>query len=158
MSGKELTKKIIPAVQWSSAILPILDEGHNLRIPLSGRSMFPLLKGGRDDAVISTVHGKTLKRGDIVLYVQEDGTHVLHRIHHIKNDDFFMLGDAHTSIEGPIKNEKILAVAVAVIRKDKTISCSRYDYRIASALWLLVRPLRPKVMHVAIRLYRLLKH
>lgn len=144
-------------MQWSSAILSILNEGHNLKIPLSGRSMFPLIAGGRDEAVISTVLGKRLKRGDIVLYVREDGTHVLHRIHHIKNDDFFILGDAHTCIEGPIKKEKVMAVAEAVIRKDKTILCSRFDYRMISAIWLLVRPLRPMIMRVVTSLLHLLK-
>lgn len=152
MPGKELIGKIIPATEWSSAILPILNEGHNLKIPLSGLSMYPLLAGGRDEAVLSTVQGKKLKRGDIVLYVREDGTHVLHRVYHIKNNAFFMLGDAHTWIEGPIKKEDILAVAVSVIRKDKTISCKRFDYRMVSALWLLVRPLRPLIMRAARRI------
>lgn len=147
----------IPAAQWSSVILPILNEGHNLKIPLAGLSMFPLIKGGRDEAVISSISEKKLKRGDIVLYVRENKTHVLHRVHHIKNDEFYMLGDGQTCIEGPIKREKVLAVAVAIIRKGKTISCSRLDFRIISALWLLLRPVRLVFLHVAIRLYSLLK-
>lgn len=158
MSGLKSPDDKIPAVQWSSAIIPFLDEGHQLKIPLSGLSMFPLIVGGRDEAVLSAVQRRELRRGDIVLYVQADGTHVLHRIHHIKNNEFYMLGDAQTWIEGPIRRESILAVAVAVIRKGKTISCKRMDYRAFSALWLLVRPLRPAVMHVAIRLRRMLGH
>lgn len=150
-------ENFIPATQWSAAILPILDEGNNLKIPLSGRSMFPLLSGGRDEAIISTVKEKKLKRGHIVLYARDDGTHVLHRIHHIKNGDFFMLGDAHTSVEGPIKKENVLAIAVVVVRKGKMISCSRCDFRIASALWMLVRPLRPSITHAALKLRRLLR-
>lgn len=149
---------IIPAVQWSSAILPVLNEGHILKIPLLGLSMFPLLSGGRDEAVISSIAGKKLKRGDIVLYVREDGTHVLHRIHHIKNDNFFMLGDAHTSVEGPIRRENVLAVAEAVIRKGKTISCNRADFWLISSIWLLVRPARPWIMNVAFKLYSFFKH
>ena len=146
MSGKKLT-----------AILPILNEGHNLKIPLSGLSMYPLLVGGRDEAVISTVQGKKLKRGDIVLYVREDGTQVMHRIHHIKSNTFFMLGDAHTWIEGPIKKEAVLAVAVAVIRKGKMVLCNRFDYKIISAFWLFVRPLRPMIICAARSLLRILK-
>lgn len=157
MSGIKPPEDKIPAVQWSSAIIPFLDEGHQLKIPLSGLSMFPLLVGGRDEAVISTTLGKKIRRGDIALYVQADGTHVLHRIHHIKNNEFYMLGDAQTWIEGPIRKKSILAVAVAVVRKGKTISCRRIDYRVFSALWLFVRPLRPSVMHAAIRLRRLLR-
>lgn len=148
MPGKELTKSFIPVAQWSAAILPILDEGHKLKLPLSGLSMYPLLVGGRDEVLITTVLGKRLKRGDIVLYVQKDGTYVLHRIHHIKNNSYYMLGEAHSWIEGPIKEDAVLAIATAVIRKGKMIECSQYSYRIISALWLLMRPLRPIILRI----------
>lgn len=148
MPGEELSGGVIPAVQWSSAILPILDDGQNLKIPIKGLSMYPLLVGGRDEVLITTVLGKKLKRGDIVLYVREDGTHVLHRIHHLKNKKYYMLGDAQTWIEGPIKEEDVLAVATSVIRKGKMISCSQYGYRIIAGLWLLMRPLRPQLLRI----------
>jgi len=158
MSGKELKDNTISAVQWSSAILPILNEGHSLKIPLSGLSMHPLLVGERDEAVISSVQGRKLKKGDIVLYVREDGTHVLHRIHHINRNGYYMLGDAQTWIEGPVKREKVLAVAVAVIRKGKAIQCDRFFYRVISAVWLLVRPLRPLILRLARPLRALILH
>jgi len=148
VSGNELSSGIISAAQWSSAILPILDEGCNLKLPLSGLSMYPLLVGGRDEVLITTVLRKKLKRGDIALYVRKDGTHVLHRIHHVKNNMYYMLGDAHTWIEGPIKEEDVLAVATTVIRKEKMILCSQYSYKIISGLWLLVRPLRPIILKI----------
>lgn len=148
MSVDELTRGFIPAAQWSAAILPILAEGRNLKLPLSGLSMSPLIVGGRDEVLITSVLGKRLKRGDIVLYVRTDGTHILHRIHHVKNNRYFMLGDAHTWIEGPIEEADVLAVATAVIRKGKMIACSQYSYRIISSLWLLLRPLRPLILRI----------
>lgn len=148
MSGTELSRSFIPAAQWSAAILPILAEGYNLRLPLTGLSMYPLLVGGRDEVLISTVLEKRLKRGDVVLYVQKDGTHVLHRIHHVKNSMYYMLGDAQTWIEGPIKKEHVLAIATAVIRKEKMILCNKYSYRIISGLWLFMRPLRPLILRI----------
>ena len=148
MFRNELSSGFISATQWSSAILPMLDEGRNLKLPLSGLSMSPLLVGGRDEVLITSVLGKRLRRGDIVLYVRKDGTHVLHRIHHVKNNLYYMLGDRHTWIEGPINKEDVLAVATAVIRKEKMISCSQYSYRIISDLWLLMRPLRPQILRI----------
>jgi len=150
LSVNKASKGFIPATQWISAILPVLEQGHNLKMPLSGLSMYPLLTGGRDEVLIATVAGKRLKRGDIVLYARPDGTHILHRIHHIKNNMYYMLGDAQTWIEGPIKEEAVLAVAIAVQRKGKTILCSHYGYRFISGLWLFLRPVRP-VMLRAIR-------
>ena len=147
MPGNELSK-VISAIQWSAAILPILAEGRNLKLPLSGLSMSPLLVGGRDEVLITSALEKRLRRGDIVLYVRKDGTHVLHRIHHVKNNQYYMLGDAHTWIEGPIQEEDVLAVATAVIRKGKMIVCRQYSYRIISGLWLLMRPLRPLILRI----------
>lgn len=144
----------IPAVQWSSALLPLLKEGHELRLPLSGRSMFPLIAGGRDEIVISDCSGKMPVRGDIALFVRKDGTHVLHRIHHVKGGRFYMLGDAQTVIEGPVEKEDLLAIAVAVIRKGKTIKCSRLFFRAISELWLLVRPFRPVFLRIALKIHR----
>lgn len=146
MFGEELNSEYISAVAWSSVLLPILSEGHYLKIPLSGTSMYPLLLGGRDDAIISSISGKKLKRGDIVMYVREDKTHVLHRIHHVKGTDCFMLGDSQTWIEGPIKEAAVLAIADQIIRKGRVISCNRLFYRFAVELWLLARPLRPSLL------------
>lgn len=148
MSGKVMSKGIIPAEQWSAAILPVLRQGYSLKIPLSGTSMYPLLLGGRDEAIISDVKGKKLKRGDIVLYRRQDGTHVLHRIHHIKKEAYFMLGDSHIEIEGPINKKEILTYASAVVRKGQEINCNRYYYRLASAIWLILRPFRPVILRL----------
>lgn len=145
MPLNEIGEGIIPAVQWSAALLPLLGEGRSLKLPLSGFSMYPLLVGGRDEVLITTVVGKRLKRGDIVLYIRKDGTHVLHRIHHVKKNQFYMLGDAHSWIEGPINEEDVVAVATAVIRKGKTIVCSQSNYRIIAGLWLLMRRIRPLI-------------
>lgn len=158
MSGRKLSEGLIPALEWSPAILPLLGEGHKLRIPLDGLSMFPLLVGGRDEALLSAIQGRKLRRGDIVLFVQEDGAHVLHRIHHIIENDFFMLGDSQTMIEGPVRRENVLAIAESLIRKDKTISCSHPVYRFAGGLWLLLRPFRPYILRILLKLNRLLKH
>lgn len=148
MSGIELSREYIPAIQWSTAIIPILDEGRNLKLSFEGLSMYPLLVGGRDEVIMTTINGKRLKRGDIVLYVRKDGTHVLHRIHGIKNNSYYMLGDAQTWIEGPIKKDAILAVVTAVIRKEKMILCKNLNYRLKSRFWVLVRPLRPLILRL----------
>lgn len=146
MSGKRLNDGFIPAVQWSSAILPILNEGHTLRLPFKGLSMHPLLVGDRDEVIIETALGKCLQRGDIALYKRKDGMHVLHRIHHIKNKKYFMVGDAQTLIEGPVEESDVLAVVTTIIRKGKPIECNQLGYQFMSELWLLMRPVRPQIM------------
>jgi signal peptidase len=156
-SKSQMEEGVIPAVIWSSAIMPVLFEGHNLRIPVSGFSMSPLIVGGRDEVILSSAEGRKLKRGDIVLYVRDDGTHVLHRVHHITDDGCFMVGDAQTWIEGPVERQKVLAVAEAVIRKGRMISCKGSGYKLISEVWLFLRPVRPVVMRLVNIILNLLK-
>lgn len=50
MPGKSLKKEMtISAVEWMSALKPLLDEGHELRLRPVGSSMVPFLIGGRDN-------------------------------------------------------------------------------------------------------------
>lgn len=148
MSGKELNDRVIDAAQWSSVIIPILAEGHSLKLPFEGLSMHPFLVGGRDEVLIEAASGKRLKRGDIVLYIRDDGVHVLHRIHHTKEKKYYMLGDAQTWIEGPIAAKNVLAVVTTIFRKGKTIACSKLSYRVVSEFWLLMRPVRPHIIKI----------
>lgn len=149
MPEPKLKDVYISAADWTSVILPILSKGYKLRIPLKGMSMYPLLVGGRDEAVISSIGEKKPVRGDIVLYVDEDGIHALHRIHHVKGKNYYLLGDSQTWIEGPIKEDAVLAVATEVIRKGKRISCNKAAYKFFAELWLLARPIRPGILYIA---------
>ncbi|EQB21630.1 hypothetical protein UNSWDHB_1043 [Dehalobacter sp. UNSWDHB] len=157
MSGKELSDGFIPAYQWSSAILPVLNEGHALKLHFDGLSMYPLLVGGRDDVLIEAVSGKRLKRGDIVLYIRKDGMHVLHRIHHVEVSGYYMLGDAQTWIEGPIDEDDVRAVVTTIIRKGKSIECSALAYRWISELWLFMRSVRPQIIKIIHWVHRMRK-
>jgi len=131
---------------------PLMEEGCKIKIPLKGLSMYPFIVGGRDEVMLSGIGDRPLKKNDIVLYISSDGTQVLHRIHHIGKNGYFMLGDAQTVIEGPIQRENIYAIAETIIRKGKAISCSNLLYRAASCTWLALRPVRPFIIRAALRI------
>lgn len=147
---------VIPATEWLTAMLPLLESGHELKIHPSGTSMVPFLRGDRDQAILTSVTGKRLKRGDVVLYVRKNGIHILHRIHHVKDGAYFMLGDSHTWIEGPVEKEAILAVASSLIRKGRVIQGDSPFYRFLARVWLRLRPLRPAIFFIRFRFFKLL--
>lgn len=146
MSATE-KERLIPASEWMKIMLPLLDEGHSLEIQPEGVSMIPFLTGGRDYAVLSTVSGKRLRRGDIALYKRGDGTFVLHRIYQVKNGFYYMLGDSHIWTEGPVKPEDIFAIATEIVRKGRRISCRSRSYRFCSWFWLILLPFRPFIFN-----------
>jgi len=145
---KFLTKdNKIPVSIWWELILPLMQEGYQLKICPAGGSMIPFLVGGRDEAVLSLPDENFRFRvGDIILYRIEDGIYVLHRITRIHGPDIYTLGDAQTKIYGPIKREDIIAYADYIIRKGKKIPRSNPRYRILATIWRWIRPYRRKVM------------
>ncbi len=135
-----------------SFTLNMLKENQTLKITPIGSSMCPFFYGGRDDVYLQRPKFP-LKRGDIALFQREDGTHVLHRVHHIKHASgvclYYMLGDNQTWLEGPVKESQILAKAVKILRKGKLIDCQKnYLYRIVASAWLVLRPVRPVFIHL----------
>lgn len=139
-------------------MLSMLEEDQTLKITPIGSSMCPFFYGGRDDVYLRRPHFP-LKRGAIALFQREDGTQVIHRIHHIKCASgerlYYMLGDNQTWLEGPIAENEILAEATQIIRKGKLIDCQRNRlYRLTAAIWLILRPVRPPIMHLWNKLHQ----
>lgn len=146
---------MIAAGEWMAVLLPLLQNGHTLRITPSGTSMIPFLTGGRDEAILAPVtEVEKLKRRDIVLYALPDGVHVLHRIHHITEEGIYTLGDFQTQIEGPYPPAWMLAIAKTIVRKGKTISCDDKIYNLLVELWLWLRPFR----QIIVRSWQKIKH
>lgn len=143
----------IKADDWVPAMLHLIQNGRELKIKPQGNSMYPFLKNNRD-FVIFKLPDREFRRGDIVLYRRDNGIHVVHRIHHINQDGYYMVGDNQKVIEGPLKKEQVLAIVVKIIRKNKLIDCRKnIGYRILSTLWLWILPFRLRVIKTWERLY-----
>lgn len=63
-------------------LVPLLEEQlrHGpARLPVTGSSMLPMLRGGRD-IVMLTALSRAPDPGDVILYRRENGQYVLHRL------------------------------------------------------------------------------
>jgi len=126
----------------------LLQEGNNISIRPQGYSMYPTLVPGRDEAIIEPLSGKTLRRGDVVLYrrgKEEGGILVLHRIQKVKQEGIYLVGDNQKTVEGPLHQEQIKGIMAGMNRKGKYIAVTNPAYRLAVGLWLLLRPVRPLI-------------
>lgn len=136
---------MIRADDWVPTIIPYIEEGLTVKIVPQGFSMVPFITGGRDEVNLVKI-SDDLKRGDIVVYRRDSAIYVLHRIYKIKGDDYYMLGDAQTEIEGPLRRDQIIAKVESYYRKGKLIVCQGRRERFEYKLWFMVRPLRPLVI------------
>ena len=82
----------------------------------------------------------------MVFFKRRNGQYIMHRIHHVKPDGYYIVGDAQCMIEGPVAGEQIFAVVTKVIRKGKTIQPGDFWWEFFRHVWLHMIPLRRPVM------------
>lgn len=123
----------------------LLSEGKTVQISPIGYSMYPLFVPGRDMARIAPSDGTKLGRGDVALYRREGSILVLHRIWKREGDRFYFVGDNQKEIEGPLPLQQIRGKLVGFERRGTYISVKNPVYRLISALWLWLRPVRPVI-------------
>lgn len=134
----------------------LLRERHSIWLTVTGDSMTPFLKSG-DEVLLEPAGSWLLEKGMIVLIHREENKLLLHRVYRIKNDGIYLLGDAQTRPEGPFPPEQLLA-AVTRIRHAKEPSVSLpAPYGFTCRLWMLLRPLRRKLLRVYSIITRLKK-
>lgn len=137
----------------------LLAEGNAIQLHPQGYSMYPMFCPGRDEAIISPVQDVSeLKRGDVVLYRRDGGILVLHRICKADESGFYLVGDNQTEVEGPLRPDQMKGVLSAFIRNGRKISADNRIYKLASGIWLFLRPVRRWITVPGAWIKRLFKH
>ena len=106
-------------------------------VPITGTSMLPLLKEGRDLVELESCSQERLKKGNVVLYKKNDGTLVLHRIIKTENGEFFtVLGDHQFNNDERVNKNQIIAVACGFFIKGRYVNEKTRWYRLYKKIWL----------------------
>ena len=66
----------------------------------------------------------------------------MHRICRVRPEGFYLVGDAQTEIEGPIRREQIFGRVVSVRRKGRRIGPGNFWWEFFEHVWIRVIPLR----------------
>ncbi len=135
----------------------LLRQGKSVQLPITGYSMYPLLVPGRDRVILAPADHMPYRRGDVMLYRREKGILVLHRIWKRKKDGYYMVGDNQKEIEGPLREDQLIGVMTGMIRDGKERSCDGMGYRVYSAVWLMLRPIRPLLSRMVAACKRFLR-
>ena len=125
----------------------LVQEGRSVSIIVSGNSMSPFLIHRRD-RVFFEKPNRPLRRGDIVFYQREGGRYIMHRIWKVKKEGYYIVGDAQTEIEGPVKPEQIFALITKCERKGKMITSGSFWWEFFEKVWIRMVPVRPLVRGV----------
>ncbi|MBQ7999732.1 MAG: S24/S26 family peptidase [Ruminococcus sp.] len=134
--------RVMDTDSFLTVLCELAREGKRVCTVVSGGSMLPFLSAGRDYVYLEKPEGK-LRKGDLVLFRRTNGEFVLHRIKRIKGDEFYLIGDRQYIVEGPVRGEQILAVAVGAKRKGKELTTKSPLWVFYSKVWINTVFLRP---------------
>lgn len=132
----------VDTVQYVSMLHSLVEEGKDVTLLISGSSMTPFLVHHRDTIFFGKPE-RELRKGDMVFYQRLNGQFVMHRIWKVKPEGYYIVGDAQTEIEGPIKREQIFALVKKVQRKGKWIGPEDFWWTFFEKVWINMVPLRP---------------
>ncbi len=137
---------------YVSALRELVEAGHEVSMVIAGNSMSPLLVHQRDSIFFSSPD-RELRRGDIVFYQRDNGQFVCHRICRVRPEGYYIVGDAQTEIEGPVRREQIFARITGVQRKGKWLGPGDFWWEFFEKVWPRIIPLRRPV----VKLYGVLR-
>lgn len=149
-----MEKKTINTREYVGLLKQLVEEGETVSMRIVGSSMSPFLIHDRD-LITFKAPERELKKGDMVFFQRESGQYVMHRIYAVKPDGYYMVGDAQTEIEGPIRREQIFAVIIKVRRKDKWVEPGDFWWNFFERVWINIIHVRKAVVVFYSLVYKL---
>lgn len=137
-----MEKFICSTAEIAETLEKAINDGGCVPLVVTGKSMEPFLKDGRDTVILQKCTESDFRRGKVLLFRRNNGTLVLHRVRKILPDDeLLMNGDAQYWCE-TISKSQVIAVVSEIMRDGKTIPCK------SNTVWHLLKPLRPYIFRV----------
>lgn len=126
-----------------------LSQGGAFRLTVTGTSMVPTIRGGRDRVTLIQPPER-LQKADLPLYRRVNGQFVLHRVIEVAKDGtYVMCGDHQWTPEPNIRPEQIIGLVQSIERKGKSFSVENAHYRRWVRFWVWALPLRKVFFRIA---------
>lgn len=147
-----MDKLIFSGKAIAPQLADVISAGGRICLVVTGSSMTPFLKHGRDMVYLRAWEEKDRRCGQILLFQRQDQSLVLHRIRKCLPDGKLLInGDAQAWCE-TISQDQIVAAVSSVERKGQHFPCDHIWFRLWNWLWYPTRPFRPMLF----RLWRIL--
>ena len=157
MKKQPLVSRGLTVAQWRQITL----EGAwiPVRIQLNGYSMQPLVRRLRDYVTVQPLR-RPLKVGDIVLFADDMGRYVVHRVWKLQPDWVITLGDNCKAPDRPLRYDQIWGLVTRLERGILTINLDNGVSRLLGRAWMGMLPVRLLYHNIraqAGRIYRKMK-
>lgn len=128
-------------------IKKMIDEGRTVTFGVRGRSMRPMIEGDRDSVVLAPCIGE-VRVGDVILAEVAPRCYVLHRVVAVDGDRITMRGDGNPEGQECFLRSQVIGRAEAFIRRGKRLSMDSRCWKLYSALWTRLLPLRRYLLFI----------
>lgn len=147
-----ITQKRVNNHQFMQEITRAFRDGKKSVIfVVRGFSMRPFLENGRDKVILTPP--RQARIGDVVLAEVREQTYALHRVIKIENGTYTMRGDGNPLwMTEQFTQDKIIGIADGFIRKGKEVSTDSCKWKLYSATWNALKPLRRILLAIYRRL------
>ena len=146
----EPTRKIADVAAMGAVTEEVLRRGDNVRLTVTGNSMYPLLHSRRDTVTLSPA--TTVKKYDITFHKRDDGRYILHRVLKVQKDGTYLIaGDNELKTEPPVRRDQIFGVVTEYTRWGKVKKPKGIRYWCYVRIWHLLMPLRWKIVNFRLR-------
>ena len=134
--------KSISLAEIEPVLREVLSSGGRFRMTITGTSMMPTLRGGRDQVELA-LPDRPYRKYDLPLYKRKSGQFVLHRVISVQNDgSLICCGDNQWVREPELQPSQMLGLVVRICRNGKEFSVDKFSYRLWVRFWVLVFPCR----------------
>lgn len=130
-----LAMKQIPNDLFFAWVETEIAAGRSAQFRLKGVSMYPLIRGGKDEVVLRPCSAEELRPMDVVLF-RYKGQHLLHRIIRREGDRLLIQGDGSYVAQERCSTDAVIGKLQAVIRPSgRVVSVESWQWRFPSWFW-----------------------
>lgn len=133
--------RLVDTEIWINEIAAILNEGKQAPLNVTGNSMLPFLKHGRDRVLLEAFVSPA-KTGDILLYRRSNGLFVLHRVVKCDGNKLWFAGDIQSVVEGPLDESCVIGKVIKACRNGKWIESGDFEWDFFEKAWIKTLPRR----------------
>lgn len=145
MKDQKVQKRELSVAEWRKLTM----DGISIpvRILLDGSSMHPLIRRKRDHVTIQPLKRSPL-RGDVVLFADDAGRYVVHRVCRLDTEFVVTQGDGCRRQDAPLRYDQIWGIVTKLERGKFVISMDSAGARNFGKFWMAILPVRLLHYHV----------
>lgn len=123
-------------------------EGHSVRFRLKGVSMYPFIRGDKDEIILFPCSSKELNPMDVVLFKYK-GRHLLHRIIRREGNLLTIQGDGSYVTKEVCMVDDVIGKVQTIIRPSgKVISVESWKWKLLSYIWIRMGILKNPILRI----------